>query len=165
MEKTANAPQWRSLEKALFTLFVGALLVTAIVVAWEWPVRASIIVLVLGSIGILLTLVQFLSDLQGIAPDAVQADALSLEAPAVESSGRWGDLEIWGCIIGFFILIQLVGFLYAIPLFVFLYSKGYGGGWLLSIVLALCAWGFVYAIFGAVLHVPWPDPLIGVFKI
>ena len=165
MDGPARTPQQRNVEKALFTAFVGTILVFAMVVAWEWPVRASIIVLLLGSIGIALTLVQLVSDLKSIAPDSVPSEALNLEAPTFESSSRWGSIEIWGWIIGFLVLIQLIGFLYAIPLFTFLYTKGYGGGWFLSVVLATCAWGLVYAIFGAVLHVPWPDPLISVFKI
>lgn len=165
MDGPARTRQQRNVEKVLFTAFVGTILVIAMVVAWEWPVRASIIVLLLGSIGIALTLVQLVSDLKSIAPDSVPSEALNLEAPAFESSSRWGTLEIWGWIIGFLVLIQLIGFLYAIPLFTFLYTKGYGGGWFLSLVLAACAWSLVYAIFGAVLHVPWPDPLISAFKI
>jgi hypothetical protein len=164
MDELASATRRRNIEKALFTLFIGAVIVIALVVAWDWPVRASIIVLVLGSIGIALCLAQLITDLKSMTLGAARAEALSLEAPAVESRGRWGNVEIWACIIGFLVLIQLMGFLYAIPLFAFLYTKVYGGGWLLSLALAVCAWGFVYVIFDMVLHVPWPEPWIPLFK-
>jgi len=164
MDQTARDVRRRNFEKTLFTLFIGAVLLGAMVVSWEWPVRASIIVLVLGSIGIALAAVQLISDLKSMAPGSARSEALSLEAPALESGNRWANVEIWSWIIGFLVLIQLMGFLYAIPLFVFLYVKVYGGGWLLSVVLAVCAGGFVYVIFDMVLHVPWPNPLIPLFK-
>jgi hypothetical protein len=165
MDESARAIRRRNIEKLLFTLFIGTVLVTALLVAWEWPVRASIIVLVLGSIGIALVIVQIVTDLKSMAPGAIRAEALSLEVPAFESSSRWGNFEIWGWIIGFLVVIQLIGFLYAIPLFVFLYTKCYGGSWFLSVLLSVCAWGFVFGIFDTVLHVPWPDPLIPFSKL
>jgi len=83
-----------------------------------------------------------------------------MEAPAVETDSRWGNLEIWSWILGFFAAIQIVGFLAAVPLFVFAYIKSYGGGWLLSVALGAMSWGFVYFLFDILLHVPWPEPLI-----
>jgi hypothetical protein len=164
MDEPARILRRRNIEKTIFTLFIGTVLLIALVVAWQWPVRASIIVLVLGSIGIALSLVQIVADLKSMTAGAVRSQALDLEAPAFESSGRWGNLEIWLWIIGFLALIQLMGFLYAIPLFAFFYTKGYGGGWGLSVALAVCAWGFVYVVFDMVLHVPWPEPLIAFLK-
>jgi hypothetical protein len=76
----------------------------------------------------------------------------------VESSNRLGSLEIWSWIVGFLALIQTIGFLSAIPVFTFAYIKVYGGGWLLSLALALFTWGFV--LFDVLLHVPWPEPLL-----
>lgn len=165
MDEAARQTCRRNVERALFTLTVGIVLLGAMVVAWEWPVRASIIVLVLGSIGIALALAQLISDVKSLARGSAQSPALTLEAPALDTNRRWANLEIWGWVIGFLALIQLMGFLYAIPAFTFLYIKTYGGGWLLSAVLAACAWAFVYVIFDMVLHVPWPDPVIPFFKL
>lgn len=151
----------RGIEKSLFTLLIGGVLVIAMIVAWEWPLRASIIVLVLGIIGVALAVAQLVSDLKSLTSGAQPSEALTMEAPAGEASGRWGAVEIWGWIVGFIILIQLIGFLSAIPVFVFSYTKAYGGGWLLSSLLASFAWAFVYAVFEKVLHVPWPEPLLG----
>lgn len=148
------------IEKCIFTLLVGAVLVIAMTVAWEWPLRASIIVLVLGIIGVSLTVAQLVSDVRNLISGSKPPEALTMEAPVGESSGRWGALEIWGWIIGFIVLIQLIGFLYAIPVFVLSYAKTYGGGWLLSTLLAIFAGSFVYGIFDGLLHVPWPTPLL-----
>jgi len=78
----------------------------------------------------------------------------------VKTDSRWGTLEIWSWIAAFFAAIHLVGFLAAVPLFVFSYTKTYGGGWLLSAALGALAGGFVYSLFNVLLHVPWPTPLI-----
>ena len=51
----------RGIENILFTSFVGLVIVGALFVATDWPVRASIIVLLLGSIGIVLAAMQLVS--------------------------------------------------------------------------------------------------------
>ena len=80
--------------------------------------------------------------------------------PMAERETQWGNVEIWCWIIGFYLLIVTIGFPIAVPLFVLVYSKFYGAGWALSIMLSAIAWGFVYGIFEKILHVPWPTPLI-----
>ena len=151
--------QWINIERALFTLFVTAVLAGAIQVAREWSIRASIIILVLGTIGLLLCVIQLINDWRNLSSEQKFA-ALTMEEPASETDGRWGALEIWCWIVGFYVAIHLVGFLAAVPVFVFLYTKLYGGGWGLSILMAACSWGFVYSVFDTLLHVPWPQPLL-----
>ena len=150
---------WIKIEKPLFTLFIGIVLAGAIQVSLEWPVRASIIILVLGAIGSALVIVQLVSDIRN-SVSGKSSEALTMEAPAVESHTRWGNLEIWSWILGFFAAIYIVGFLAAVPLFVFAYIKFYGGGWLLALALGAMSGGFVYCLFDVLLHVPWPEPLI-----
>ena len=150
---------WLKIERPLFTLFIGIILLGAMKVSLEWPVRASIIILVLGAIGSVLILVQFISDIKNAA-SGKSFETLTMEAPAVEADSHWGNLEIWSWIMAFFAAVYIVGFLAAVPLFVFSYIKSYGGGWLLSAALGAMSWGFVYALFDVLLHVPWPEPLI-----
>lgn len=150
---------WIKIERVIFTLLVTVILAGAIHVARGWAIRASIIILVLGGIGLALALRQFVSDLQNVSletPDKV----LTMEAPAAQSEGRWGNLEIWAWILGFYAAIHVIGFLAAAPLFVFSYTKTYGGGWILSLLLGGVAGGFVYILFDVLLHVPWPAPLL-----
>ena len=150
---------WIKIERAIFTFVVGILIVTAIQVSLEWPLRASIIILVLGGIGLALLIAQVVADIR----DAVLGKSsvtLTMEAPAMATDSPWGNLEIWSWIVGLFAAIHVVGFLAAVPLFVFSYTKAYGGGWRLSILLGLLSGGFVYSLFDVLLHVPWPKPLI-----
>ena len=52
------------LEGLLFTVFIGVVMAGALWFAREWPIRASIGVLVLGSIGVVLAIWQLLLDLR-----------------------------------------------------------------------------------------------------
>lgn len=148
------------IEKSLFTLFILLLLSWAIYVALDWPLRASIIILVLGSAGVVLSLVQLISDLVSHGAGVDESAGIAFDAPALKPEGRWGNLEIWGWILGFYVTIYLIGFPVAIPLFVFAYVKVYGGRWGTALSLAFLAWAFLYGIFEKILHVPWPEPLL-----
>lgn len=144
-------------EGLLFTLFIGVVMGSALWFARNWPVRASIGVLFLGGIGVVLALWQFILD-------AKQSDAnqqrSQFEMPTTAAESKWGNVEIWSWIIGFYLLIVLIGFPIAVPLFVLSYSKFYGASWLVGISLSAIAWGFVYGVFEKILHVPWPEPVI-----
>lgn len=145
------------LEGLLFTALIGILMAAAVWFARDWPIRASIGVLVLGSIGVVLAIWQ-------LALDTRKSDVLversQFEMPLAESEAKWGNVEIWSWIVGFYLLIVTIGFPVAVPLFVVAYSKFYGAGWRLALGLSAIAWGFVYGVFEKILHVPWPTPLI-----
>lgn len=148
------------IEKSLFTLFILLLLSWAIYIAKDWTLRASIIILVLGSVGVVLALVQLGFDLVSHGAGADESAGIAFDAPALKPESRWGNLEIWGWILGFYVTIYLIGFPVAIPLFVFAYVKVYGGRWGTALSLAFLAWVFLYGIFEKILHVPWPTPLL-----
>jgi hypothetical protein len=151
----------RSAEALLFTSFVGLLILAALFVAKDWPVRASIVILLLGSIGVVLALCQFVLDLKALRGERAKAARPTFEVEALEHQGRWGSLEIWAWLWGLFFAIHLIGFLTALPLFVFLYVKLYGGTWPTAAILSAGTWAFLYGIFDQVLHVPWPKPWLG----
>lgn len=143
-------------EGLLFTLFLGLALGGALWVAHPWPVRASIGILVLGGLGVLLAVWQFVLDLRR-AEGASQRSQLEAPNAGVENTG---NIEIWSWIVGFYLLIILIGFMIAVPVFVLAYSKFYGARWPLAIGLSASAWSFVYGVFEKILHVPWPVPLL-----
>lgn len=145
------------LEGRLFTLFIGIVMAAALWFARDWPIRASIGVLVLGSIGVVLAVWQLALEAR---KSTASVQRSQFEIPLAESEGRWGNVEIWCWIVGFYVLIVSIGFPVAVPLFVLAYSKIYGASWLLGITLSAIAWSFVYGVFEKILHVPWPTPLI-----
>jgi hypothetical protein len=148
------------IERILFSSFVALVILTFLLVAKDWPIRASIIVLLLGGIGIILALVQVISDWKVLRGTGVASARPTYETPWLEQQGRWGSLEIWAWLWGLFFAIHLIGFLAALPLFVFLYVKIYGGGWMTAVALTAVTWGFLYGVFEQIMHVPWPPPLL-----
>ena len=145
------------LENLLFTVLVGAVMVAAVWIASAWPTRASIAILVLGSLGLVLAVWQFVLDVK--KPSDLR-ERSRFEAPMAAAETPWSNLEIWSWIAGFFLLIHIFGFPVAAPLFVLAYTKFYGARWRLAIGLSVLAWSFVYGVFDQILHVPWPEPLV-----
>lgn len=145
-------------EKIIFTSFIGLVMLTALYVAKDWPVRASIIILLLGGIGVILVLIQVTFDLKDIRANKAEIVRPIYEVRAVEHQGRWGSLEIWAWLWGLFFAIHLIGFPIALPLFVFLYVKLYGGGWLSAIIMPMITWAFLMGLYDYLLSVPWPEP-------
>ena len=145
-------------EKIVFTSIVGAVMLAALYVAKDWPIRASIIILLLGGIGVILVLIQFIFDLKDMRSDNSKVLRPTYEVQAIEHQGRWGSLEIWAWLWGLFFAIHLIGFPIALPLFVFSYVKLYGGGWITALLLTGLTWGFIYGLYDYLLSVPWPKP-------
>ena len=66
-----------------------------------------------------------------------------------------------GWMLGFFAAIVLVGFMIAVPLFLFLYLKLQAReGWPMSIGLTLIVFAAFYGLFEALLHLPFPAGLL-----
>ena len=60
-------------------------------------------------------------------------------------------------IVGFFLMIWLIGFVYASAVATFLYLKiGAGEKWAISMILSVVAWAFFYGLFDVALHLPFP---------
>jgi len=150
----------RAKEQLLFTAFIGLVMVAALFVAKDWPIRASIIIIFLGSIGIILVSLQLRLDLKTARAVDTKILRPTFEVQAIEHQGRWGSLEIWAWLWGLFFAIHLIGFPIALPMFVFLYVKLYGGSWLTAVLLTAITWGFLYGVYDNLLSVPWPKPWI-----
>jgi hypothetical protein len=153
----------RFTEQIIFTTFIGLVMFAALFVAKDWPVRASIIILLLGGVGIILVGIQLTVDFRAMHTQGSQITRPTFEVQAVEHQGRWGSLEIWAWLWGLFFAVHLIGFPIALPLFVFSYVKLYGGGWLTAALLTALTWGFLYGIYDHLLNVPWPKPWLARF--
>ena len=141
---------------ALYTLIVATIIALALFQSRNFGFRAGLFPWVIGIPTLLLALVQLAKDLtrhknepaadhEAIAPEAVRQRTLSIIAWTV------------GC----FLAIWLLGFSYAVPLFIFLYLKVEGReGWLMSVTVTFFSWLFFYMLFERMLNVPFPDPLL-----
>ncbi|HXG50661.1 MAG TPA: tripartite tricarboxylate transporter TctB family protein [candidate division Zixibacteria bacterium] len=151
----------RGMERLLFTSLVGLVIFGALWIAADWPLRASIVILLLGGVGTVLAAVQWATDFKSLGEERSSPARPTFDTAAIEHSGPWGTLEIWAWLWGLFAAIHVVGFPVALPLFVLAYVKFYGGGWTTACSMAVATWGFLYGIFEKVLHVPWPPALLG----
>lgn len=147
----------------LFTLFIGLAILAAMIAAWDWPLRASIIVLVLGSAGLVMVAAQLILDLGRSRKPAPEARP-AFEVPSFEEGGAEalprGALEVWCWLIGLLLAILAVGLPAALVLFVFLYMKSYGAGWLPSLGMAAAIAGFEYGVYDRIMRVYWPEALV-----
>lgn len=150
----------------LFTVFVIALLVAAVAAASQWPLRASIIILVLGSFGAVFATAQLALDVFGRARNRAVAPARpTMELPAFEDSDPrstlWGTIEIWAWLLGLLVLIYVTGLDLALPLFVLIYARLYGASWWLAGGLAVTLGIFIFGVYDQIMHVYWPDSILG----
>lgn len=152
----------REKEQIFFTAFIAIVLIMALWVAKDWPVRAAIVIFLLGGVGVVLVAMQLVKDYRAAHAEGTGIVRPTFEVAAIEHEGKWGSLEIWAWLWGLYFAIHLIGFPIALPLFVFLYVKFYGGGWLSAIVFTMLTWGFLYGIYDYLLNVPWPKPWLRV---
>ena len=141
---------------ALFTLIVATIIAIALFQSRNFGFRAGLFPWVIGIPTLLLALVQLAKDVT--RPKEARAsghEAISSEAV------RHRTLSIIGWTLGCFLAIWLLGFSYAVPLFILLYLKVEAReGWLMTIAVTFFSWLFFYALFERMLNVPFPDPLL-----
>ena len=147
----------RSRLHAFFSLSVVAVAVFAVLSALRWPFKAAFFPLAVGIPLLVLGGAQVILDLLGSA-EAARGPAVDLAFSAEVEPGvaNRRATAIFAWIAGFILLVLLVGFPIAVPLFVFAYlSLQSPAGWWLSLTLTAAAWGFFYGIFQELLHLPF----------
>ena len=113
---------------------------------------------------LVLAFVQVILDLRGYKAkqpsDAAPMDFQFTKAiePAVAKKRA---IIMFGWLLGFFLLVWLLGFEYGIPIMVFSYLKFQSNeSWLLSIILTVLAFVFFWTLFVKLLTLPFPQGLI-----
>ena len=145
--------------RSLFTLFMGLIFISAIISARSWPLRASILIFVLGGmVALPLIIAQLVLELRAGTSKAGRDSGM--DVPRFEGGERFRDLETWGWLLGLLVAVWLIGFMVAVPLFVFAFSIVHGARWYVSVFLAAMAFGLLYGIFDVVVHVSWPEPFV-----
>lgn len=113
---------------------------------------------------LVLAFIQVILDLRGYKAkqpsDAAPMDFQFTKAiePAVAKKRA---IIMFGWLLGFFLLVWLLGFEYGIPIMVFSYLKFQSNeSWLLSTILTVLAFVFFYTLFVKLLTLPFPQGLI-----
>jgi hypothetical protein len=149
----------------LVTVFVIFVLVGAVAIASQWELRASIIILVLGSLGALMATAQLVMDVFPRGRVAAAPARPTMELPIFEDkdpkAALRGTFEIWAWLLGLLAFIRIVGLDLALPVFVLVYVRFYGGSWRLCIFLAVMIAAFIFGVYDQIMHVYWPESVLG----
>lgn len=145
--------------RVLLPLAVALVAGYAVYASFPWPRRAALFPRLIGVPLFILALVEVCFSVFG------REGARTGHAVDFEFTSHIGaqlvkkrTLEIFLWVVGFFLLILLLGFPIAVPLFVFLYLKLAGGeSWTLATVLTFFSWLFIEGLFDRLLHIPMPQ--------
>lgn len=148
----AQKASWHSLfTTGLIAVFVWAL--------WEskgFGFRAGLFPWAIGYPVVVLTIVQLVFELTGKSGGERGLEG-ETEIDLPQEIVRRRTAGILGWIIGFFLLIWLVGFSYAVPFTTFFYLKFSGKEkWPITIVFTAVTWAFFYGVFDYALKIPFP---------
>jgi hypothetical protein len=139
--------------RASLILAIGVMLLAGygIYAATAWPWKAALFPLAIGIPLFCLAAVEALWAYFGREGAETAAADLQITPPG---RSTWIALA-W--MLAFFAAIVLIGFPYAVPLFVLLYLRFQGGEpWLLSIIITAVVAAVFYGLFDAALHLPFP---------
>ena len=148
--------------RCVLSLATACLAGYALYASWDWPFRTALFpriialpIVVLASIELALSVWGNERERDGHAVDFQLTDTIE---PALARK-RTLAIVIWT--LGFLVLIVLVGFPLAVPIFVFAYLKVAGReSWMLTIVLTAISWLSMEGLFNRLLHLPFPEGLI-----
>ncbi len=145
-----------------FTAVIVAVILAALITAWEWPLRASILVLVVGSMGLIIGLILLYTEVRPGASGKKVKSGMDIEAdeelPAAEANRR--TIAIWAWIGGLILVIWLIGFQIALTVFAFTYAKVYGARWYIALLVAALSYGIIWGLFGTFIRIIFPEPLL-----
>jgi hypothetical protein len=128
----------------------------AVIAAWSWPDKTRLFPLVIGIPLFCLAAAELAWSIFGSAaqPGDVKDFQAAHDLPPAEARKRAAVAAGW--IAGFFAAVVLLGFTYAVPLFVFLYLKLEAReSWLLCAVFSGVVSAVFYALFDRLLHLPF----------
>ena len=146
----------------LFSLLLMAVAAYAVFSARRWPFKASLFPLATGIPLFVLAGAQLILELFGrgetTGGPAVELE-FSTDVDPVVARKRVAGILTW--IAGFILLVFLVGFPVAVPLFIFSFlSLQSRVGWGLSFTLTAIAWLCFYGLFQWLLHLPFEEGFI-----
>lgn len=147
--------------ESLFILVLAVVFAVGVFMARDWPWKTALFPTLIGISGCVMAAVLSLwTGLRG-------GEAKAPEGPAgaadifLDASLRGGEalkrtLVICLWLVGIFAGTWLLGQIFALPLFVFLYLKaGSDEGWILSLGLTAAVVVFLFGVFDRVIHVSW----------
>jgi TctA family transporter len=162
-QATVDAPRQQSLRfdsKALFSVVVVVLIALALWQSRNFGFRAGLFPWAIGIPTLVLALLQLIKDVTGRKkPKSAAVWEGALDVPPEVATRR--TLAIIGWTLGFFVMIWLLGFTYAVPVVMILYLKFAGREkWPMTLIVTFFTWIFFHGLFERALNVPFPEGLL-----
>jgi len=151
---------------ALFSLIVLIFFCVFVYEAREWRMQARLYPYAIGIPMLICAIIQFILDLKGVkAKEAADGTPMDFQFsgqkeidPAVV---KRRTITMFSWMLGFFLMIWLLGYVIAIPVMVFSYLKFQSDeSWMLSTTLTVIAFVFFYTLFVKLLTLPFPEGLL-----
>ncbi len=144
--------------KAFLSFGLMVIAAWVVITASSWPRETALFPIVIGVPVCFMALIELILCLRGKeatgeAPTTVDYQFSENEDPVLTKQRTW-QAFLWSG--GFILMILLLGFTIAVPLFVFLYLKFQSNEkWMISLTLTVSAWAFFYFLFVKFLDVPF----------
>ena len=165
---TVDAPRQHSLRfdsKTLFSVVVVVIVALALWQSRNFGYRAGLFPWAIGIPTLVLALLQLNKDVTGRKkPRAAAAWEAALDIAPYLATRRTLAIIAWT--VGFFVMIWLLGFTYAVPVVMILYLKfAAQEKWPMTLIVTFFTWLFFHGLFERALNVPFPEGLlIGIFN-
>ncbi len=149
---------------AFFTLFVLAVFAVGVFSAAEWQIQARMFPWVIGIPGLALCVMQLFADFfKRKDEDQSLRGAMDLpvdrSVPVAVVVKR--AVNAFGWVLGLFTAIWIVGFVVAVPLFIFVYLTWQAREKLwLAVTYSLGMLALIVGVFHLILNVPWPEGVL-----
>jgi len=132
--------------------------------AQDWRLQARLYPWAIGIPMVVLAFIQVILDLRGFQAKQ-SADAAPVDFQFTQeidpALARKRTIIMFSWLVGFFLLIYLVGFPIGIALMMFTYLKFQGNeSWTLSIALTVIAWLCFWGLFVKLLTLPFPEGVL-----
>jgi hypothetical protein len=143
--------------RALFSLLLAGVGTFAVLSAWRWPFKAALFPLAVGMPLAALAVAQLVLDLRGRGePEAGPAVDLQFGGDVPDDVARRRAAALFAWIAGFVVLVWLVGFPTAVPVFMVSYLLLQSAAdWRVAAGLTAAAWAFFYGVFQWALRLPF----------
>jgi len=133
-----------------------------LILSYGWPFKAALFPRVLSVPLLILSLIEVVACLM-VEEKEQEGHAVdfSFTTDVDPALARRRTVAIFAWIVGFFVLILLIGFTLAVPVFVFLYLKFVGKEkWMLTLILTLISYVVMQGFFDNLLHLPFPSGIL-----
>jgi len=148
--------------QALMSLGLMIASAYAVIAAMKWPMKTALFPITVGIPVFFMALAVFVREQVGKRTETCSNGDSAMDFKLSHSENqelankRTLNIVLW--IMGFFVLILLVGFPLSVPIYFIAFLRfRCRESWRLTIVLSAIAWGFFYGLFVWLLNTPFMD--------